>query len=89
LIYRKTMGWEMAMALQRKMDWSSAMRDIRTDRAAPAAPGFLAARSLEIARLDCLAKKAAAVLFAVAGSYDRSTIMKAAVAQARLQNAIA
>jgi hypothetical protein len=61
------------------------MRDMRQDRVAPAAPGFLAARSLEIARLDRLAKEAAAVPFAVAGSYDRSAIMKAAIASARAQ----
>lgn len=75
------------MALHRKIDWTAAMRDMRTDRAKPAVPGYLAARSLEIARLDRLAKEAASVPFAVAGSYDRSAIMKAAVAQARAQRA--
>lgn len=75
------------MALHRKIDWTSAMRDLRNDRVAPAAPGFLAARSMEIARLDRLAKEAAAVPFAVAGSYDRSAIMKAAIASARAQKA--
>lgn len=75
------------MALHRKLDWTSAMRDIRKDRTAPAAPGFLATRSMEIARLDRLAKKAAAAPFAVAGSYDRSAIMKAAIASARAQKA--
>ncbi|WP_052600564.1 hypothetical protein [Microvirga lotononidis] len=63
------------------------MRDIRNDRSAPAAPGFLAARSLEIAHLDRLAREVAAVPFAVLGSYDRSAIMKAAVASARAQKA--
>jgi hypothetical protein len=62
------------------------MRDLRNDRAKPVA-GFLAARSLEIARLDRLAKEAAAAPFAVAGSYDRSAIMKAAIASARAQRA--
>src|SRR5687768_3097791 len=75
------------MALQRKIDWGSAMRGIRNDRAAPAAPGVLAACSLEIARLDRLAKEAAAVPFAVAGSYDCSSIMNAAIACAREQKA--
>lgn len=75
------------MALQRKIDWTSAMRDIRNGRAKPAASGFLAARSLEIARLDRPAKEAAAVPFAVAGSYDRSAIVKAAIASARAQKA--
>jgi hypothetical protein len=62
------------------------MRDMRNDRAKPVA-GYLAARSLEIARLDRLAREASAVPFAVAGSYDRSAIMKAAVASARAQKA--
>ncbi|EIM26631.1 hypothetical protein [Microvirga lotononidis] len=63
------------------------MRDLRRDRVVPAAPGFLAARSMEIARLDRVAREAAAVPFAVAGSYDRSAIMKAAIASARAQKA--
>ena len=75
------------MSLHRKIDWNAAMRDLRNDRAAPAAPRFLATRSLEVARFDRLAKEAASVPFAVAGSYDRSAIMKAAIASARLQKA--
>jgi hypothetical protein len=75
------------MALSRKIDWSAAMRDMRNDRTTPIAPGLLAARSLEIARLDRLAKEAASAPLAVAGSFDRSAIMKAAIAQARLQKA--
>jgi hypothetical protein len=43
------------------------MRDMRRERVKPTA-GFLAARSLEVARLDRLAKEAAAGPFAVAGS---------------------
>jgi hypothetical protein len=74
------------MAAIRKINWTAAMRDMRNDRAKPVA-GYLAARSLEIARLDRLAKEAAAVPFAVAGSYDRSAIMKAAVASARAEKA--
>jgi hypothetical protein len=74
------------MAFSRKINWTAAMRDIRNDRA-PANPGLMAARSLEIARLARLAKEAASVPFAVAGSYDRSAIMKAAIASARAQRA--
>jgi hypothetical protein len=62
------------------------MRDMRQDRSKPAA-GFLAAKAIETARLDRLAKEAAAVPFAVAGSYDRSAIMNAAIASARAQKA--
>jgi hypothetical protein len=65
------------------------MRSIRKDRAAPTAPGFLAARSTEIARLDRLAKEAGARPFFAAGSFDRSAIMKAAIAQARADEIVA
>jgi hypothetical protein len=64
LIYRKTMASEMAMALQRRINWTAGMRDIRRDRAKSAA-GFLAARSMEVARLDRMAKEAAMVPFVV------------------------
>jgi hypothetical protein len=74
------------MAAIRKINWTAAMRDLRNDRAKPVA-GYLAARSLEIARLDRLAKEAAVAPFAVAGSYDRSAIMKAAIASARARKA--
>ena len=74
------------MSLHRKIDWNTAMRDMRNDRAAPV-PGFLAARSLEVARLDRIAKETAAVPFVAGTSYDRSAIMKAAVAHARAQKA--
>ena len=74
------------MALHRKIDWSSAMRDMRADRAKPVA-GFLASRSLELARLDRLAREAAYVPFVSGGSFNRSAIMTAAVARARLMRA--
>ncbi len=74
------------MSPHRKIDWSSAMRDMRVDRARPAG-GFLASRSLELARLDRLAKEAAAVPFVSGTSFDRSAIMTAAVARARLMRA--
>jgi hypothetical protein len=75
------------MALHRKIDWNTAMRDLRKDRAAPVAPGHLATRTLEIARLDRLAKEAAARPFFANGSFDRSAIMTAAIAKARLERA--
>ncbi|MBQ0820705.1 hypothetical protein KBI52_10860 [Microvirga sp. HBU67558] len=75
------------MAAIRKINWTSAMRDLRNDRTKPAVPSFLAARSLEIARLDRLAKEAAARPLAAGGAFDRSAIMGAAIAQARLQRA--
>lgn len=75
------------MAFSRKIDWTTAMRDLRAERATPVAPGFLASRSLEAARLDRLAREAAAVPFVVAGAFDRSAIMTAAIAQARAQRA--
>lgn len=75
------------MALYRKIDWNTAMRDMRNDRAARVAPGLLASASIERARLDRLAKEAAARPFFVAGAFNRSAIMTAAIAQARLQRA--
>jgi hypothetical protein len=74
------------MGFSRKIDWSSAMRDMRADRTTPA-PGFLASRSIEVARLDRLAKEAAAVPFVLGGSFNRCAIMTAAVARARLMRA--
>ncbi len=74
------------MAFSRKIDWTSAMRDMRADRAKPVA-GFLASRSLELARLDRLAREAAAIPFVSGGSFNRSAIMTAAVARARLTRA--
>jgi hypothetical protein len=62
------------------------MRDLRSDRSQPA-PGFLASRSLAMARLDRLAREATTRPLVVAGSYDRSAIMTAALAQARAQRA--
>ncbi|KLK90777.1 hypothetical protein AA309_23820 [Microvirga vignae] len=63
------------------------MRNMRADRAKPVAAGLLASVSLERARLDRLAKEAASRPLFVAGSFDRSAIMTAAIAQARLQRA--
>jgi hypothetical protein len=74
------------MAATRIINWTAAMRDMRNDRA-PVVTGLLAAASLERARLDRLVKEAARQPFFVAGSYDRSAIMKAAIASARLQRA--
>ena len=74
------------MTSSRKIDWSSAMRDLRADRAKPS-PGFMASRSLELARLDRLAKEAGSVAFVSGASFNRSAIMTAAVARARLTRA--
>ena len=74
------------MPLARKIDWSSAMRDMRAHRTKPV-PGFFASRSLELARLDRLAKEAGSVPFVSGISFNRSAIMTAAVARARLMRA--
>jgi hypothetical protein len=50
------------MSLHHKLDWNTAMRGMRNDRVTPA-PGFLAARSMEVACLDRMAKEAAMVPF--------------------------
>jgi hypothetical protein len=68
------------MAARNKINWNSAMQDIRKDRAAPVV-GFMAARSLEAARLARLRDEAHAQPFVVNGSYDLSAMMKAAHAK--------
>ena len=75
------------MSFRRSLSWSTAMRDIRNDRAptAPVSPMFLAsmarARALEACRTI------AARPLVVNGAYDRSAIMQAAIAAARADRA--
>lgn len=39
----------ISMSLRRRLDWNTAMRDLRTERA-PVKIGFLASRAIEAAR---------------------------------------
>jgi hypothetical protein len=77
------------MSLRRSTDWTKARHDLTRDRAvtvAPAAnPMFL--RSMERARAATERKLALAAPLVVAGKFDRSAIMKAAVGTARADRA--
>ncbi len=70
------------MASRRLLDWTSAQRAFKAERAAPV-PGFLANQALERARLATAAREAASRPLVVAGAYDRSAIMTAALTEAR------
>jgi hypothetical protein len=77
------------MALRRSLDWTAARSDLARDRAAPVAhsanPMFLA--SMARAKALTARKVALAAPLVVAGQYDRSAIMKAALASARAERA--
>ncbi len=70
------------MTSRRLLDWTSAQRAFKAERAAPV-PGFLANQALERARLATAAREAASRPLVVAGSFDRSAIMTAALTEAR------
>ena len=77
------------MSLRRTITWSSAQHDLRKDRAAAPAPAenpmFLA--SMARAKAMTARKEALAAPLVVAGRFDRSAIMKAALATARAERA--
>ena len=64
------------MSLRRSLSWSSALRDLRADRAVVPA-GFLSARAL----VECYVKTRRPLV--VAGQYDRTAIMAHAAAAAK------
>jgi hypothetical protein len=74
------------MTLRRRLDWNTAMRDLRKDRA-PANPGFLASRAIETAKLDTARRAAMSRPLLTAEGFDRSAIMSAAIASARADRA--
>lgn len=71
------------MTFRRQIDFNSAMRDLRNDRAAPV-PGFLAARAVEKARAEAARRELLSRPLVVGSSYDRSAIMRAAICEARM-----
>jgi hypothetical protein len=77
------------MSFRRSVDWSAARQDLARDRAAPVAhsanPMFLA--SMARAKALTARKEALAAPLVVAGKFDRSGIMKAALASARAERA--
>jgi hypothetical protein len=75
------------MTFRRSVDWTAARHDLTRDRAAPvaASPMFLA--SMARAKALTARKEAFAAPLVVAGKFDRSAIMKAALATARAERA--
>lgn len=77
------------MTYRRQIAWASSMRNLSQDRAAPVAaaanPMFLA--SMARAKAQTARKEALALPLVVAGKFDRSAIMKAALASARADRA--
>ena len=75
------------MTFRRSLSWSTAMPDIRNDRAPAAAvsPMFLA--SMARARALDARRAAQARPLVVNGAYDRSAIMQVAIAAARVDRA--
>lgn len=74
------------MTFRRQISWTTAMRDLRTERA-PVKTGFLASRAIEAAKAATARKALLSRPLVVGGSYDRSAIMQAAVCEARMQRA--
>ena len=77
------------MSFRRQINWTKARQDLTRDRAAAAAPAanpmFLA--SMARAKALTARKEALAAPLVVAGQFDRSAIMKAALASARAERA--
>src|SRR4051812_30690891 len=74
------------MSFRRRLDWNTALRDLRNDRA-PVKTGFLASRAIEAAKAATARKALLSRPLVVGGSYDRQAIMQAAICEARMQRA--
>ncbi len=70
------------MSLRRRIDWTRAMDGFKAERSAPVR-GLLANQALERARLAAASREAASRPLVVAGAFDRSAIMTAALTEAR------
>lgn len=66
------------MAVQRRISWNAALRDMRSDRA-PVVPGLVSARSL----IQALARHRRTRFVTPADAFDRAAIMAAAVEAAK------
>ena len=73
------------MSYRRKICWSSVMRDLRRDRAAPTKMGGLFAASMQHARGIDARRAAHSRPLWVDGRFDLAAIMKAAVTEAKVQ----
>ena len=77
------------MTVRRQISWTSALRDMRNDRV-QVAPGQLGAklRANAYAKFTADRLRAARPVLVVAGKFDRSAIMKAAIQQAQSRRAV-
>ena len=71
------------MSFSCRIDFTATLRDLRKDRAPRNGLSPIAEKAIEKARLLGNRNAAYAQPMVVGGSYDRSAIMKAAIAQAR------
>jgi hypothetical protein len=77
------------MSIRRQISWTSALQDMRNDRA-QVAPGQLGAklRANAYAKFTADRLRAARPVLVVAGRYDRAAIMRAAIQQAQSRRAV-
>src|SRR3954468_12312353 len=77
------------MIFRRQISWNAATRDMRNDRA-QVAPGQIGAtlRANAYAKFTADRLRAARPVLVVAGKFDRSAIMRAAIQQAQSRRAV-
>ena len=73
------------MTLRRQLSWSSAMRDLSRQRVSPSAVNAMFTASLQRARALDARRIVRSRPLVVNGIYDRSAIMRAAIAEARVE----
>jgi hypothetical protein len=73
------------MTYRRQLSWSTSMRDLRRDRAAPSAVNALFATSMQRARALDTRRLVQSRPLVANGVFDRSAIMSAAIAEAKVQ----
>ena len=73
------------MTYRRQLSWSTSMRDLRRDRAAPSAVNALFAASMQRARALETRRLVQRRPLVVNCVFDRSALMSAAIAEAKVQ----
>jgi hypothetical protein len=74
-----------SMTYRRQLSWSTSMRDLRRDRAAPSAVNALFAASMQRARALETRRLVQRRPLVVNCVFDRSALMSAAIAEAKVQ----
>jgi hypothetical protein len=72
------------MSFRRRIEWNTAMQDLRADRA-PQTSGFLSARSFARVRLESARRAVLEGPLIIGGKINRSALMRRALASARVQ----